>query len=894
MNEALNREYIESQYLLWKTAPERLPEDWRYFFEGFEMGLARSQTPVCDEAALARQARVEALVHRYRDMGHMLACMDPLTACPISHPLLEPAALGIGADEEDLPVRFAVSTFSGTTTIRDLVKALKDTYCRTIGVEYMHLQNPEEREWLQGRMEPSRNRTALDGETRKRILRKLLEADSFERFLNKTYVGVTRFSIEGADTLVPVLDRLCSRAAAGGCGEVILGMAHRGRLNVLAHIFEKPYEDIFIEFEHCYDPAHVSGYGDVKYHNGYLNDITHEGHPLRLFMVPNPSHLEAVDPVVEGIARARQDALGSVDLALPVLIHGDAAFAGQGIVAEVLNMSQLEGYRTGGTLHIVVNNQIGYTTLPADARSSRYATDVAKGIMAPIFHVHGEDPEAACYATTLALDYRNRFHKDVVIDLVCYRRHGHNEGDDPYFTQPQMVERIRSRPTVAAVYEEVLRQAGVIEAEEVSRQREDIGNRLDAAYQSVHGTVCAFPQPRFYEHLQEQKASANAPGAMPVSEDQLLRYARTICTVPEGFMPPPKLVALLQKRLQAMETDTGIDWAFAETLAFASLLDTGISVRLSGQDVRRGTFSQRHCALTDIHTEKRIFPLQAVARPPAVFQAFDSLLAEPSVLGFEYGYSLLRPDCLTIWEAQFGDFVNNAQSIIDLFIASGETKWHQQSPLVVLLPHGLEGLGPEHSSARPERLLQLCAGNNIQVCQPTTPAQFFHLLRGQATGFSDRKPLFVLTPKSLLRAAQAVSRREAFAGGSFEDVLVDGPGGKTERVLLCSGKIAYELIERCKSRGRDDVAIVRMERLYPFDGAAFAAKTASISSASRWFWVQDEPENMGAYRFMAPLIEAIIGQKLRYAGRDASPSPATGYPRVFKMEQEAVFEKALA
>jgi 2-oxoglutarate dehydrogenase E1 component len=734
----------------------------------------------------------------------------------------------------------------------------------------------------------------LDVETRKRILRKLLEADGFERFLNKTYVGVTRFSIEGADTLIPALDYLCSKAVQAGCAEIVLGMAHRGRLNVLAHIFEKPYEDILIEFEHCYDPAHTSGYGDVKYHNGYLNDVTcTQGRSLRLFMVPNPSHLEAVDPVVEGITRARQDMLGSVDQVLPVLIHGDAAFAGQGIVAEVLNLSQLSGYRTGGTLHIVVNNQIGYTTLPVDARSSRYATDVAKVVMAPIFHVHGEDPEAACHVIGLALDYRNRFHKDVVIDLVCYRRHGHNEGDDPYFTQPQMVERIRSRPTVAAVYGEALRQAGVIEEAEVGRQHEDIGGRLDAAYQSVHGTVCAFPQPRFYEHLQQQKVLVDAPGGMFVSEDQLLRYARTICTVPEGFMPPPKLVALLQKRLQAMETGVGIDWAFAETLAFASLLDAGISVRLSGQDVRRGTFSQRHCALTDIHSEKRIFPLQAVARPPAVFQAFDSLLAEPSVLGFEYGYSLLRPDCLTIWEAQFGDFVNNAQSIIDLFIASGETKWHQQSHLVILLPHGLEGLGPEHSSARPERLLQLCAGDNMQVCQPTTPAQFFHLLRTQAVA-ENRKPLFVLTPKSLLRAPQAVSRREAFTGGAFEDVLLDGAGGKTERVLLCSGKIAYELLERRNTQGRDDIAIVRMERLYPFDASAFAAKIASISAAPRWFWVQDEPENMGAYRFMAPLIEAIIGQKLHYCGRGASPSPATGYPKVYKKEQEAIFEQAFS
>lgn len=886
MNEALNREYFEEQYRIWKTHPEHLPESWRFFFEGFAFGLEREQTSTCDEQALTRQAKVEALVHRYRDMGHLLACMDPLTACPISHPLLEPSSFGLSETDIDQPARFAVALFSGTASVRDLIQALRDTYCRTIGVEYMHLQDPEERQWLQARMEPIRNRPDFDRDTRMRILNKLIEADVFERFLNRTYVGVTRFSIEGADTLIPLLDRMFDRAAGNGFREVVLGMAHRGRLNVLAHIFAKPYEDILVEFEHCYDPEQVSGYGDVKYHNGYLNEIAFGSGTLRMCMVSNPSHLEAVDPVVEGVARARQEATGGVDRVLPVLIHGDAAFAGQGIVAEVLNMSRLEGYRTGGTVHVIVNNQIGYTTLPTDARSSRYATDVAKGICAPIFHVHGEDPEAACHVAALALDYRNRFHKDVVIDLVCYRRHGHNEGDDPYFTQPRMVERIRNRPTLAALYADALKNAGTIDDSYVLKVAGKIEERLDMAYRSVHDTVCSFPEIRFYP---EARRSAGVP-ATPVTDDQLNRWAQILCSVPEGLSPPPKLSAMLAKRLQAMESDSGIDWAFAETLAFASLLDAGISVRLSGQDLRRGTFSQRHCMITDIHTEERVFPLRKIAKPPATFEAFDSLLAEASVLGFEYGYSLLRPDCLTIWEAQFGDFVNNAQTIIDLFLASGETKWHQQSGLVVLLPHGLEGLGPEHSSARPERLLQLCAQDNIQVCQPTTPAQFFHLLRRQAV-LPHRKPLFVLTPKSLLRAPQAVSTRKAFTSSVFEAVLIDEPEEKAERILVCSGKIAYDLAERRKVAGKP-AAIVRMERLYPFDAAGFKTAIASLPSEVPWFWVQDEPENMGGYRFMAPLLKNVIGKPIACIGRAASPSPATGYPKVYRSEQETILRQA--
>ncbi|MDY0313039.1 MAG: 2-oxoglutarate dehydrogenase E1 component, partial [Desulfobacterales bacterium] len=747
----LNADFIDAQYRRWRADPASVSDDWRFFFQGFELGLAG---PTPSAAAAGRPGadhRVESLIRRYRELGHLLACMDPLEACPTSHPLLEPTAVGL--EDADLERAFSTSLAETPTPLSEMVHLLKETYCRHIGVEYMHLQDPDERAWLRERMEPKRNRPELDAAARRRILERLTRAALFEQFLNKKYVGVTRFSLEGGDGLIPLLDAMADRSAVAGVAEWVLGMAHRGRLNTQAHLLGRPYEEIFAEFEHCYDPEALVGAGDVKYHNGFLADVTTaDGHPLKIYLVNNPSHLEAVNPVVEGVCRARQDlAQDGPKAVLPVLIHGDAAFAGQGVVAETLNMSQLTGYRTGGTVHIVINNQIGYTTLPGDARSSRYATDVAKMLMVPIFHVHGENPEALVHAANLALDYRLAFGKDVVIDLVCYRRYGHNEGDEPYFTQPLMYDRIRQRPSLHRLYAEDLAAAEEVSKDDLEKMEGEIGAELEAAYDQVHGTSCPFPENRYYDAWDKIRPDFDpAPVKTAVAAKTLKDLARRLNTVQEDFHPHRKLAALLERRLEAVEKGAGIDWANAEALAFASLVTAGMPVRLSGQDCGRGTFSQRHAVLFDTESGEPRVPLSRLADDQAPFMVFNSLLAEYAVLGFEYGYAACRPEVLTLWEAQFGDFVNNAQSIIDLFISAGQAKWQRLCGLVLLLPHGWEGLGPEHSSARLERFLQLCAEDNMQVCNLTTPAQYFHLLRRQVLA-PWRKPLVLMTPKSLLR-----------------------------------------------------------------------------------------------------------------------------------------------
>ena len=693
------------------------------------------------------------------------------------------------------------------------------------------------------------------------------------------------------------LDSLVSHVAQKGCSEVILGMAHRGRLNVQAHILDKPYEDIFGEFENCYNPDDLTGSGDVKYHNGYLADIiTPAEQHLRIFLMNNPSHLEAVDPVVEGFARARQDTAAGPqpNQVLPLLIHGDAAFAGQGIVTETLNMSQLKGYRTGGTIHLVINNQIGYTTLPEDARSTRYSTDVAKMLMAPIFHVHGEDPEALVHVFQLAADYRWEFGKDVVIDVVCYRRYGHNEGDEPYFTQPQMYEQIRQRPSLHRIYADKLIEAKVVQQSDIENITETVNTRLNTAYETVHGSECPFPFATFYENWQAIDADfTHAPVNTGVQKETLFSLSQKLNTVPQEFALNPKLERLLQRRRQAVESGHGLDWSGAEALAFASLLTEGFPVRLSGQDSGRGTFSQRHSVLVDTQSGQKFVPLNALGKKQAPFAVYDSLLSEAGVLGFEYGYSLAQPYGLVLWEAQFGDFSNNAQSIIDLFIASGESKWQRLSGLVLLLPHGFEGLGPEHSSARPERFLQLCAADNIQVCNPTTPAQYFHLLRRQVKA-KFRKPLVILTPKSLLRLPAAVSTMDELAQGSFQTLIDDTIAIKDPKtVLMCSGKIYYELAARCFERKITDIAILRLEQIYPFPRDRLQKAAKKYASATKWCWVQEEPENMGAWQFVRPRIEAVINQSLAYIGREAASSPATGFPAIFRREQNEIIEKAV-
>lgn len=896
--ETYNAEFIEDQYGRWRNDPQSVTTDWQHFFKGFEIARSRGEMTgeTWDEDRMLKQARVEALKYRYRDMGHLLACMDPLEACPIDHPLLALEAFGLNAGDLETP--FFTRRFSGRqmAPLKEILRALKETYCRAVGVEYMHLQDPEERRWLQEQMEPVRNHPVIAPDTRRRIQERLLRASLFEQFLNRKYIGVTRFSLEGGDGLIPMLDDLLDHAAKGGVSEIILGMAHRGRLNVQTHILGKSYDDIFSEFEHCYDPDALVGAGDVKYHNGYLADLTTiGGHAQRVYLVNNPSHLEAVDPVVEGIARARQDlAAAERHRILPILIHGDAAFAGQGVVAETLNMSQLEGYRTGGTLHIIINNQIGYTTLPKDARSTRYSTDVAKMLMVPVFHVHGENPEALLHVARMACDYRNTFGKDVVIDLVCYRRYGHNEGDEPYFTQPGMYARIRRRASLDKLYAENLTAADLITKEAVAEMGQGIRDELEQAFERIHGSECAFPQDRFFSNWDRYTgAFSHAPVATGVADDTLVQLAGRLREEPAGFKLNPKLIRQMDKRLAAVESGTGIDWANAESLAFASLLAEGTPIRLSGQDCGRGTFSQRHSVWMDIESGAPHVPLNALGGDQAVFEVYNSLLAEFSVMGFEYGYAMMRPEALVMWEAQFGDFANNAQAIIDLFIAAGEAKWQRLNGLVLLLPHGFEGQGPEHSSARLERFLQLCANDNMQVCYPTTPAQYFHLLRRQVHQ-PFRKPLVVMTPKSLLRNPEAVSPLEQLARGSFAAVIDDDAAPvSARRLIFCSGKIYYELRQRLRASEKPAAALVRLEQFYPFPKNAIGRIIKRYKKAREYLWVQEEPENMGGWQFARPRLKALLDKPLHYVGRPAAASPATGYPKIYRRQQDAIIDEAI-
>lgn len=893
--ETLNFGYIEEQYRLWKKTPDALSSDWQHFFKGFELGnKVQIKDLPGDENLMTLQSRVDEMIRRYRDTGHLLACMDPLSECSLEHPLLGLEAFKLTQDDM---ARKARAPFSSTKelTISEIVERLKKTYCRSIGVEYTLIQDHEERSWLEELMESTGNDPDLDSQARKGILFSLIRSAQFETFLNKSYVGVTRFSLEGADAVIPALDSLMITSAGLGCEEIILGMAHRGRLNVLAHILQKPYQEIFAEFESCYDPDSLVGSGDVKYHTGFLTDIMVEGRfPMRIYLVHNPSHLESVDPVVEGIVRSRQDILGNdaVKKVLPVLIHGDAAFAGQGIVAETLNLSRLKGYETGGTLHIVINNQIGYTTLPEDSRSTRYATDIAKMLMVPVFHVHGEDPEALVHVIKIASEYRVKFRKDVVVDIVCYRRYGHNEGDDPYFTQPLMYDRIRQRKPLSMIYGRSLVDQKVVTLQDIEQMEKSVQKKLGDDFKKVHGLECAFLQAKFYEEWKDYNGlyerSSSSTGIEP---DRLAKLCRSLTTLPDGFNAHAKISALLQKRMDSVEKGENIDWANAEALAFASLLTEKIPIRLSGQDVRRGTFSQRHAFIADIKTGKQHVPLNNLEEEQAIFAAYDSPLAEASVLGFEYGYSIVQPNCLTIWEAQFGDFINNAQSVIDLYIASSETKWQKLSALVLLLPHGLEGLGPEHSSARPERFLQLCADNNMQICYPSTPSQYFHLLRRQMKR-SLRKPLVVLTPKSLLRNPMASSRSEELVSGRFIEVI-DEPAkkGTIQKVIFCSGKIYYELVQKRQSLKKQGTAIVRIEQYYPFPEEDIKDVVLKYAKAKTWLWVQEEPENMGAWWFVQRRIEDIVGKPVIYVGRKPSASPATGFPKIYKKDQAEILEK---
>jgi 2-oxoglutarate dehydrogenase E1 component len=890
-----NLDAIESAYQKWQRDPTSVDASWRLFFEGFELGVGRLATPALDARC---QTGVVRLIDAYRDLGHFLANLDPLSPPKTSYALLELSEFGL--DDSDLDKTFDTSPFVGLpkATLRQLLAALRETYCRTIGVEYMHIQDTHIRRWLQQRMERRRNLPNFDRAKKLWILKRLHYAELFERFLHSRFVGQKRFSLEGAETLIPILEAIVERTADSGARELVMGMTHRGRLNVLANILRKPYEEIFAEFEENYVPESRDGDGDVKYHLGFSSDrVTANGREIHLSLTPNPSHLEAVDPVVEGRTRAKQFLFGDTErkLGIPLLIHGDAAFAGQGLVAETLNLSELAGYKTGGTIHVIVNNQIGFTTAPSDARSTTYCTDVAKMIQVPIFHVNGEDPEAAVYVAELAVDFRQTFNRDVVIDMYCYRRHGHNEGDEPSFTQPLMYSKIIGRPTLTELYTEALIMRGDLTAADTEALVEKFHAKLQSALEEVKTAPPPYVGMRGFSGQWKGLSAhySHDPVETGVPYERLRLIGESLTRLPEHFSVHPKIARQLDARRKEIEERRPVDWPLAEALAFGSLLLEDVPVRLSGQDSRRGTFSQRHAVLYDSRTGEPYYPLNGISPQQAPFTAYDSLLSEAAVLGFEFGYSLDAPGTLVLWEAQFGDFANGAQVIIDQFIVCSESKWQRDSGLVMLLPHGYEGQGPEHSSGRLERYLQLCAEDNIQVCNLTTPAQSFHVLRRQLKR-SFRKPLILMTPKSLLRLKAAVSPIEDFTTGHFVEVLDDDQvdSARVRRVLLCSGKVYYELLEHRAKQQAKEVALVRVEQFYPFPAELLREILSQYRKAKEWVWVQEESMNMGGWTFIEPRLRAL-GWPVVYVGRDESASPATGSRRLHLVEQTELVDAAL-
>ena len=885
--ENVSPQWIEAQYQRYKNDPESVPEEWQSFFKGFDMGVENRELLAPDH----KPAAVQSMIRRYRDIGHIYACVDPLTPCELDHPLLSISEFGL--EESDLQRTFATDNFIlPKAPLKDIVDVLQQTYCRTLGLEFMHIPIPEERKWLQKKAEESRNRSDISRMRKLETMKMLLRATKFESFLHRKFVGQKRFSLEGAESLIPLLDHLVEKAAELSIQQIVIGMPHRGRLNVLANVFEKPLENIFTEFSDN-ERYQIVGEGDVKYHKGYTTYRQFIQGRIRISLASNPSHLEAVDPVVEGKVRARQDRLDDdgEQLVMPLLIHGDAAFAGQGMVTETLNLSQLAGYKTGGTLHLVVNNQIGFTTTPEDARSTPYATDVAKMLNAPIFHVHGDDPEALIQAASMAIEYRQQFRKDVVIEMICYRRHGHNEGDEPFFTQPLMYEKIRNHPLTADIYKTQLLLEGFTE-EEFQEVEETFDNLLEAA---LDCNVCPLHEIFLTQWSHISREFSFDPVATGVDKSTLNQLSRQLTHIPETFTPHRKIATLLKKRHAAVNEEGNIDWGTGEALAFASLVHEGTSVRLSGQDSRRGTFNHRHATLYDNKTGEDYTPLSGIAEQAGCrFDVFNSMLSEAAVLGFDYGYSVETPDDLTIWEAQFGDFANGAQVIIDQFIASSLTKWDRPTGITMFLPHGYEGQGPEHSSARIERYLQLCADNNMHVVNPGTPAQLFHVLRRQVRT-KYRRPLIVFTPKALLRHPACVSTVEELTGGHFKEIIADDLKPKNcRRVLLCSGKIYYDLLQQRTDGDHNDVAIIRIDQLYPLHKELLKQILEPYKKSVEYFWVQEEIANGGGWDYLRPRLRELIGTEPEYVGRKRSASTAVGSHRIHKKEQQDILDRAFA
>ena len=850
---------------------------------------------------VSKTARVQKLIDAYRTTGHLMADVEPLSYVQRSHPDLDVVSHGLSL--WDLDREFATGGFGGKSfmKLRRILGVLRDSYCRTIGVEYMYIANPAERKWMQERMEVGAPRTPRDEQLR--ILRKLNSAEAFETFLQTKYVGQKRFSLEGGESVIPVLDAIISSAAEAGLDEVCVGMPHRGRLNILANIAGKSYGQIFQEFEGNYHDNEVHGSGDVKYHLGTKGTFVSEsGAKTKIYLAANPSHLEAVNPVLEGIVRAKQDKLRaaagdtSVDEqssfpVMPILLHGDAAFAGQGVVSETLSLSLLKGYKTGGTIHIIVNNQVGFTTSPNAARSSTYSTDIAKMIQAPVFHVNGDDPEACVRVARVAFEYRQTFNKDVVIDMICYRRRGHNEGDEPSFTQPLMYKLIDAKRSTRKLYTEALIGRGDITVEEAEEVLRDYQQQLEGVFTSVHNT-----EPESDPSWRPPVVPAPATVNTSVPEDQLRKIALTQSSIPSDFTVHPKLLPQLLKRVEMLDEST-VDWATGEMFAFGSLLLEGHPVRMSGQDVRRGTFSNRHAVVIDKENGKELFPLRSLVKDPNQFHIYDSLLSEYAVMGFEYGYSVERDNALVVWEAQFGDFANGAQTVIDEFISSALQKWGERSSVVLLLPHGYEGQGPDHSSGRIERFLALCAEQNMTVAQPSTPASYFHLLRWHMKNPA-RRPLIVFEPKSMLRLKAAASGLKDFTSGTFKPLIPDDKVVNSTRLIFTSGKVYYDLIAEREKLGEHSTAIVRVEQLYPLPIEEMIAEAKKHSKATL-LWVQDEPANQGPWPFIALAAaeafvahEELTGRSIRRVSRRATASPATGNHHLHEEEEKALMTEA--
>jgi 2-oxoglutarate dehydrogenase E1 component len=903
-----NLHLIEDKYRLWQDNPDSVGSGWSAFFEGFELGNVPERNGAVEAEVDAREAalqtRVDGLVYAYCSLGHTIARIDPLAETRPTNPSLRLSEFGFTDSDLDLRVSSKFFLDNRPMTLRDMVAGLERIYADSIGSEFMHIQDPHIREWIRRRLETRPQKHSTPRAVQVALLRALLEAESFEIFLHTRYVGQKRFSLQGAETLMVALETILHKCPDGGVEEICMGMAHRGRLNVLANFLRKSLKVIFTEFSENYIPDLVAGDGDVKYHLGY--DAVRRlasGAEIEIRLSSNPSHLEAADPVVEGKARARQRIRGDTEhrkKVLPLLVHGDAAFIAQGIVAETLNLSQLHGYSTGGTIHVVVNNQIGFTTLPKDARSSRYATDIAKMIEAPIFHVNGDDPLAVTFVSDLAFDFRQQFGRDVVIDLYCYRRYGHNEGDEPSFTQPDLYAKIEKRPSVTQLYKRELLDAGTLSEDDAASLETEFALRLEMTRDEVNAIEKrrANQKAKFREStaiFQPKYTSESEPTA--ISEKTLKTIVEGLTRVPGGFEVQPKIQRIVLDHQRKLFEDGGpYEWHFAEALAFGSLLLEGIPVRLSGQDSSRGTFSTRHSVLYDAKTGKPYVPLLHLAEKQARICIYNSPLSEAAVLGFDYGYSLEYPKMLCLWEAQFGDFVNGAQTIIDQFIVSAESKWQRPSGIVLLLPHGYEGQGPEHSSARIERFLQECAEDNIQVCNVTTAAQYFHVLRRQMKR-DFIKPLIIATPKSLLRANYASSPAEEFIHGRFEEILGSPEASlpdNVKRIVFCSGKIYYDLLKYRSERKIDDVEIIRIEQLYPLAEKRLREMLKPFSKNAKLVWCQEEPQNMGAWTFIEPRLRTLLCAEIAYAGREASASPAVGALARHKREQARLVADAFS